>query len=256
VRGEVFWEAFMASLPTVLALAFLYVIRCSLHSAALKKKIPNLIPERPEAPSPLPNTTNNNNKKKSNAVPVATTPQQPPLTLGYILEHEYGYSQLIAAATGIPVAPSVAASLTLFKLGAEAKSPQYGSCVLVLLFYMTDFQFVQYMTDFQFVQYIPKPAFSCLMVLAGLDMIKTWLIGSYLKTEAKLEWMVAPLLVVCAFPVGMLPAIFLGVAASTFIFVANFYHVGSVKFVGSGLTLRSTVERGILESKWLDQNET
>jgi hypothetical protein len=139
----------------------------------------------------------------------------------------------------------VAASLTLFKLGAEAKSPQYGSCVLVLLFYLT---------DFQFVQYIPKAAFSCLLVLAGLDMIKTWLIGSFLKTKAKLEWMVAPLLVVCAFIFGMLPAIFMGVAVSTFIFVANFYRVGSVKFVGSGLTLRSTVERGVLESKWLDQN--
>jgi hypothetical protein len=36
--------------------------------------------------------------------------------------------------------------------------------------------------------------------------------------------------------------------------VANFYRVGTVKFVGSGLTLRSTVERGFLESKWLDQN--
>jgi MFS superfamily sulfate permease-like transporter len=80
------------------------------------------------------------------------------------------------------------------------------------------------------------------------------LIGSFLKTKAKLEWMVAPLLVVCAFSMGMLPAIFVGVAVSTFIFVANFYRVGSVKFVGSGLTLRSTVERGILESKWLDQN--
>jgi hypothetical protein len=244
VRGEVVWEAFTASVPTVLALAFLYVIRCSLHSAALKKNIPNVTRKRPEAPSPLLNSKNN--KNKSSNAPVVPTPRKPPLTLGYILEHGYGYSQLVAAVTGgIPVAPSVAASLTLFKLGAEAKSPQYGSCVLVLLFYLT---------DFQFVQYIPKPAFSCLMVLAGLDMIKTWLIGSFLKTKAKLEWMVAPLLVVCAFSVGMLPAIFLGVAASTFIFVANFYRVGSVKFVGSGLTLRSTVERGILESKWLDQN--
>jgi MFS superfamily sulfate permease-like transporter len=85
VRGEVFWEAFRASVPTVLALAFLYVIRCSLHSAALKKNIPNVTRKRPDVPPLLPNT--NTKKKKSTIAPVATTFRQPPLTLGYILEH-------------------------------------------------------------------------------------------------------------------------------------------------------------------------
>jgi MFS superfamily sulfate permease-like transporter len=234
-RGDVYWEAAKATIPTVLALAFLYVIRCSLHSAALKKNIRNVTRKRSETPSPPLSS------KKRAAPKEPPTPPKPFLTLGYILEHGYGYSQLIAAiAGGIAVAPSVAASLTLFKLGAESKAPQFGSCVLVLLFYLT---------NFQFVQYIPKPAFSCLMVLAGLDMIKTWVVGSFLKTQAKMEWMVAPLLVVLAFTVGMLTAIFLGVAISTFIFVATFYRVGTVKFVGSGLTLRSTVERGFLESR-------
>jgi SulP family sulfate permease len=92
------------------------------------------------------------------------------------------------------------------------------------------------------------------MVLAGLDMTRTWIVNSYFKTKAKLEWMVAPLIVVLAFTVGMLNAIFLGVAISTFIFVANFYKAGTVKFVGNGLTLRSTVERGVPEQTWLNQN--
>lgn len=92
------------------------------------------------------------------------------------------------------------------------------------------------------------------MVLAGLDMCKTWLVISYFKTKAKLEWMVAPLIVVLAFTVGMLNAIFLGVAISTFIFVANFYRAGTVKYVGNGLNLRSTVERGIPDTTWLNQN--
>jgi len=131
------------------------------------------------------------------------------------------------------------------QLGCEGVGPQYGSILSVLVFYLT---------DFQLVQYIPKPAVSCLMVLAGLDMCKTWLVNSYLKTKAKLEWMVAPLIVVLAFTVGMLNAIFLGVAMSTFIFVANFYKAGTVKFVGNGLNLRSTVERGVPESAWLSQN--
>lgn len=36
------WGAFRASLDTTLALGFLYMIRCSLHGAALKKNVPNL----------------------------------------------------------------------------------------------------------------------------------------------------------------------------------------------------------------------
>lgn len=130
-------------------------------------------------------------------------------------------------------------------MGAEGIGPQYGSILLVLIFYTT---------DFQLVQYIPKPAVSCLMVLAGLDMCKTWLVQSYFKTKAKLEWLVAPAIVILAFTVGLLNAIFLGVAISTFIFVANFYKAGTVKFVGNGLTLRSTVERGVPEANWLDQH--
>jgi len=85
-------------------------------------------------------------------------------------------------------------------------------------------------------------------------MFSTWIVGSFFKTKSKLEWAVAPVLVVMAFTVGMLNAIFLGVAMSTFIFAANFYRAGTVKYVGSGLTLRSTVERGAEEAAWLNQN--
>jgi sulfate permease, SulP family len=93
-------------------------------------------------------------------------------------------------------------------------------------------------------------------VLAGLDMCKTWLVGSYFKTQSKIEWMVTPVLVAAAFAVGLLSAIVLGIALSTFLFAAHFYHSGIVRFVGNGVTLRSTVERGVIEQSWLDQNAT
>jgi sulfate permease, SulP family len=131
------------------------------------------------------------------------------------------------------------------QLGCEGVGPQYGSILLVSVFYFT---------NFQLVQFIPKPAVSCLMVLSGFDMCKTWLVESFSKTEAKFEWMVAPLIVVLTCAMGMLNAILLGVAISTFIFVANFYQAGTVKYVGSGLSLRSTVERGVPEANWLNQN--
>ena len=221
---SLFWEAAQAGMPTVLALAFLYTIRSSLHAPALKKNAP--LVTRP---------------------PVDGAPPPPPApSLSKLMGQGYGYPQWVAAMVGgIPVAPSLSASLTLFRLGAEIKPPQYGSCLLVLLFYFT---------DFSLVQYIPKPAFSCLMVLAGLDMTRTWLIGSYFKTRSKAEWMVTPLLVILAFAVGILNAIFLGIACSTFLFAANFYRAGIVRFVGSGLTLRSTVERGLREATWLEQH--
>jgi hypothetical protein len=218
-KGNVFWEAVVACIPTIVALAFLYLVRCSLHSAALKKNIPNVTRKKAEPghPSPDPRIHNFATKKQPKK-------SKPLLTLGFILEHGYGYSQLLAGLVGgITVAPSVAASLTLFKLGAEAPPPQYGSCLLVLLFYWT---------DFSLVQYIPKPAFSCLMVLAGLDMCRTWIFDSYSKTKAKWEWIVGPLLVVLAFSIGVLNAIFCGIACSTFIFVATFY--STVSFYSAG----------------------
>ena len=240
-RGQVVWEAAAAGIPTVLALAFLYVIRCSLHSAALKKNIPNVTRKKVVKRGGVALTA-----EMAAAKAKKRKEDKQRLALGSILERGYGYSQLIAAAFGgITVAPSVAASLTLFHLGAEATPPQYGSCALLLLFYWT---------DFRLVQYIPKPAFSCLMVLAGIDMCRSWIVGSWFKTKDKLEWTVAPCLVVLAFAVGVLNAIFLGVAASTFIFAANMYRAGTVKYVGSGLSLRSRVERGPREAGWLDQN--
>ncbi|CAB9515417.1 solute carrier family 26 [Seminavis robusta] len=258
LHGDVHWPSFRAGLATMSALVFLYVIRCSLHAAALKKNLPNVT--RAAAQQPPAHVISSSNTK---------TAKEP--SLGEILENGYGYSQLLAALTGgIATAPALGSASTLFKvglgqrltaavflgiltyktvrllqLGCDGVGPQYGSILLVLVFYLT---------NFQLVQYIPKPAVSSLMVLAGIDMLKTWLVQSYIKTKAKLEWMVAPTIVVLAFTVGMLNAIFLGVAMSTFIFVADFYRAGTVKFVGNGLALRSTVERGVPETTWLNQN--
>jgi len=100
ISGRIHWGAFQTCLPTVCALAFLYVIRSSLHAAAVKKNIPNvtrkkpLVSERIEPP-----------KAKS------------PVSLQKILQCGYGYSQLMASFSGgIGVAPAVAVALTLFKV--------------------------------------------------------------------------------------------------------------------------------------------
>jgi hypothetical protein len=74
-----------------------------------------------------------------------------------------------------------------------------------------------------------------------MDMIRTWLVGSLSKTKDKnrVDGSSTHSLV------GMLDRD----VASNF-----FYKAGTVKFVGSGWTLRSPVERVLRKSNWLDQN--
>jgi len=149
--------------------------------------------------------------------------------------------------------------------------------ILLLLFYIT---------KFELVCYIPKIAFSSLLVLSSIDLTNSWLVQSFKKTPDRAEWMVTPIIVVCALMVGLLPAVFFGIALSTFIFVAAFYRSGVVKFLATGedpvaqssiinssphtesdwtlflscdsvmtgLTVRSTIERGERDSHLLDHN--
>jgi hypothetical protein len=214
----------------MLALVVLYLVRCSLHSAALKKNIP-LVTRKPEPISSEEESVGSSIRSSFHSSRRGgSVNQAKPLTLNFILEHGYGYSQLLSGLVGgIAIAPSVAASLTLFKLRAETPPPQYGSCLMILFFYFS---------NFTLVQYIPKPAFSALMVLAGLDMVRTWMYDSFWKTKAKWEWCVGPMLVVLSFAIGVLYAIFVGVAISTFIFAANFYTAVS-NDCGSELVIRA-----------------
>jgi hypothetical protein len=69
-----------------------------------------------------------------------------------------------------------------------------------------------------------------------------------------MEWLVVPLIVVLAFVVGLLGAVFVGIAMSTFLFVAAFFRSGVVKYIANGITVRSTIERSLKTGKWLDEH--
>lgn len=69
-----------------------------------------------------------------------------------------------------------------------------------------------------------------------------------------MEWLVVPLIVVLAFVVGLLSSVFLGIAMSTFLFVASFNRSGVVKYVANGLNIRSTIERSLKTGRWLDRH--
>lgn len=63
-----------------------------------------------------------------------------------------------------------------------------------------------------------------------------------------------PFIVIAAFSVGLLSAVFLGLALSTFFFVGSFYRSGVVKYAANGIMMRSTIERPPNMAQWLDDN--
>jgi len=267
-QGKVHWGAVWEGMSMATALSFLYLLRCSLHSAALKKSVASLV--RTARPSDMVKATtttatakrpNPHRRRFSEVIDIeasfaavgnklSTTlnlvrAKQSTISLASML-NTYAISQSISVFVGsFGVAPAMGVGQTMFSLGAEGVATQYGAIILLTVFYLT---------NFELVAYIPKTAFSSLMVLSFLDMINTWCFKSYQKTKDKTEWLVVPVIVVFAFTFGMLQSVFLGIALSTFIFVAAFFRTGVVKFMATGLTVRSTIERSVNSGNWLDEN--
>eukprot|EP00533_Pseudo-nitzschia_delicatissima_P009457 CAMPEP_0116083310 /NCGR_PEP_ID=MMETSP0327-20121206/3201_1 /TAXON_ID=44447 /ORGANISM="Pseudo-nitzschia delicatissima, Strain B596" /LENGTH=1114 /DNA_ID=CAMNT_0003574181 /DNA_START=152 /DNA_END=3496 /DNA_ORIENTATION=+ len=293
VIHQVHWGAVHNGISTVVAMSFLYLIRCSVHGTALKKNISNLsrkvraikpmVAEVEEdakqnkrgsftIPKPV------KSRKFSEAVDIEAVMSQPKITgtgagnnnsgdndkadeeaSNYeiikakttsvslkTISMTYAWSQVVTAIIGgFPITPSVASSPTMFTLGADTLAPQVGAALLLFVFYLT---------DFQIVGYIPKPAFSSMLVLAFMDMTYTWFYKSFFKTKDKMEWIVVPIIVVCAFALDLLSAVFLGIALSTFIFVGAFFKSGVVKYTANGQSINSTIERPFQMSDWLNEN--
>eukprot|EP00978_Attheya_sp_CCMP212_P022531 scaffold67303_cov47-Attheya_sp.AAC.1 len=210
LTAQVNVPAIVSGLPTVIALAFLYLLRCSLHAAALRKNIPNVT----RAPKDLSKQSNSfqPNFLEPGTVPMAVVPAPPRKKWG----HTRGEST--ASFQYHPLEP---VPLPVSIPSEKHEKPPQKTQISMLKILM-------------FVTYIPKPAFSSLLVLASLDIIITWFFKSFSKTKQKGEWMVVPIIVVAAFAVGMLMSVALGIACSTFIFVGAFYRTGVVKFVANG----------------------
>mmetsp|Transcript_48922 Transcript_48922/g.118444 ORF Transcript_48922/g.118444 Transcript_48922/m.118444 type:complete len:912 (+) Transcript_48922:2-2737(+) len=159
---------------------------------------------------------------------------------------EYGNALwVVAAVGGFGCCPTVATSNTMYAIGAGSTTPQYGSVALLLIFYFT---------NFEIVRFIPKTAFSSLLVLGAVDTIVVWFYGPLKKTSSWAEWSVVPLIVAASLVVGFLNAVFIGIGISMFVFVGQFFVVGTVKYQATGLEIRSRIERSLIQSLWLDNN--
>ena len=174
-EGQVHWKAVSAGLETTMALSFLYLIRCSLHGAALKKNVPTLsrkeketMPELGPLGQVMRDTSTGSRRsllsstgvsqrsfrhrrKFSEVIDIenlATAVESD--SPGYVIVQpkptnhslkdilaQYGNSQLVCAIVGgFPVAPSVAASPTMYLV----RAPRYLLFDLSLGTHMTRFR--------------------------------------------------------------------------------------------------------------------
>ncbi len=279
LRGNIYLPAIMKGLPVSLAMGLMYLLRCSLHVPALQKNSETLLKWQEDQDQKLrmkasrsktdvnslsmENTSGfgggggtrmrsfseescyNHVADELESNMVATTTKKKTYSIS---ETYLWYAKCLTFsgfAGGSATIPSMGASITLFKIGARGKAPQYGSIVLLVFFYMN---------KFELVGYIPRIVFSTLLFISSMDLLGNWFILSYNKTADKGEWLIVPILSLFAFVVGVLPAVAFGMALSTIIFVGTFYKSGVVKFIATGMTVHSTTERNIDDAEWLDQN--
>ncbi|KAG7339584.1 mannonate oxidoreductase [Nitzschia inconspicua] len=91
------------------------------------------------------------------------------------VEYEYALFAVFLCG-GFGCCPTVATSNTMYAIGAGDPAPQYGSVLLLLIFYFT---------DFAIVRFIPKSAFSSLGV--GGRGYHCYLVHSAISKDGKLD---------------------------------------------------------------------
>ncbi|CAJ1939327.1 unnamed protein product [Cylindrotheca closterium] len=294
------WKAVWDGLDNMVALAFLYLLRSSIHASALKKNVANLVRRVPQKKEEV---RGQNPQEDSEAeddgsaitskmlhstvrtgtmldsvrqtvqqvqwsladdakeIPNAVLSTHGPVELDpAIFEREdtatytevrakptkrtleeifveYGYVlYIVALFGGFGCCPTISTSKTMYAIRADGLAPQLGSILLLLVFFLT---------DFDVVQYIPKAAFSSLLVLGAVDTLAVWFFDSFTKTLDVTEWLVVPSIVAFSLVIGFLNAVLVGVAISTFVFVGAFFRVGIVKFQATGKEIRSRIERSM-----------
>lgn len=253
-HGKVHWPAIIKGFPVALSMAVIYFIRCSVHAPALRKNSNNLLKWKSEQDEAcedeklyLPGEEGQDFYLESIEVDISTKSPSEAKNMS-MSDVFWFYGKILSLnglAGGFACLPAISVGGTLYKLGAVGATPQYGSIVLLAIFYLT---------KFDVVGFLPKLTFSSLLFVSSIEMIEAWFIVSYKKTVVKSEWAVTPVIVVCTFLVGSLQSVALGLALSTFIFVGTLNKHGVVKFIATGLSVHSITERSAEDAAWLDQN--
>jgi len=256
-QGKLYLPAIIKGFPVALSMALIYFIRCSVHAPALRKNSNNLLKWKTEQRKTSDDDRLNSSEddgqdfylesidveNSSNSKTISNETKN--MSMSEVFWFYGKILSLNGLAGGFACLPAISVGGTLYKIGAIGTSPQYGSIILLAVFYLT---------KFDIVGFLPKLTFSSLLFVSSFEMIEVWFFASYKKTAVKNEWAVIPVIVVFTFLVGSLQSVALGLALSTFIFVGTLNKHGVVKFIATGLSVHSITERSSEDAAWLDQN--
>jgi MFS superfamily sulfate permease-like transporter len=108
------------------------------------------------------------------------------------------------------------------------------------------------LAQFMGVDYIPKFIFTGILASEGIMMLDRFLLMPY-RLAGFVEWFAVVIIAVTAF-FDIFKGFFIGAAISLMLFSVRFYRTGCVKMTGTGLTIRSTVDRSDTASDWLSSH--
>ena len=149
VLRKICWPAMLNGMSDVIAMSLIYLIRCSLHAAALKKNLANVTANckvNSEESSQVPKTdtqVNNNAVRLEAGIVTPGSKRKPRDVLEVLMSYSNGLFA-IAFSGGFPVLPALALGGIFSKLGAHSRSPQYTAVALLFLCYLSDFKIVSY----------------------------------------------------------------------------------------------------------------
>ena len=99
---------------------------------------------------------------------------------------------------------------------------------------------------------VPKFVFTGILASEGLMMLDRFFITPY-KLAGPAEWMAVAVIALIAF-FNIVYGFLVGVVISMLLYSLRFYRTGCVKLTGTGLTIRSTVDRGDAQADWLSSH--
>ena len=102
------------------------------------------------------------------------------------------------------------------------------------------------------VDCIPKFVFTGILASEGIMMLDRFLLMPY-RLAGFVEWLAVVIIAVTAF-FDIFKGFFVGAAISLILFSIRFHRTGCVKSTGTGLTIRSTVDRSDTAADWLSSH--
>lgn len=108
------------------------------------------------------------------------------------------------------------------------------------------------LVQFKGIDYIPKFVFTGILASEGFMMLDRFLLMPY-RLAGPVEWFAVAIIAVTSF-FDIFKGFFLGAAISLFLYSMRFYRTGCVKLTGTGLTIRSTVDRDERAADWLSSH--